>query len=237
MSRVGVSGLSSCIFASNARPSMPGILISLTMAAYSYSPICSIAAWAESHVSTLTFSRRRYNAWGSASNSAVSSSTMRICALSISYVPSTVLTFERQLNQKEGALTRKIFDRNGTLVLLDNTIGNRETKTCSCTHLFGGKERIKDALFEPIRYTRARIGNCYMHRVCFDATCDGNNFVGCIDKGISCIGQQINKDLLNLDGVAYHYYIFSREVELNINLPQAQLFPHQRESALNDLGD
>src|SRR2546421_2913830 len=221
MSRVGVSGLSSCIFASNARPSIPGILISLTMAAYSYSPICSIAAWAESHVFTLTPSRRRYNAWGSASNSAVSSSTMRICALSISYVPSsTVLTFERQLNQKEGALrlplpagsTRMIFDRNGTLVLFDNTIGNREAKTCSCTHLFGGKKRIKDASFESIRYTRAGIGNCYMHHVCFDSTCDGNDFIGCIDQGISCIGQQINKNLLNLDGVAYHYYIFSREM-------------------------
>src|SRR5438874_1897248 len=155
---------------------------------------------------------------------------MRICALSISYVPFPVLTFERQLNQKEGALTRMIFDGNGTLVLFDNTIGNREAKTRSCTHLFGSKERIKDALFESIRYTQARIRNCYMHHVCFDATCDGDNFVVCIGQGISCIGQQINKNLLNLDGVAYHYCIFSREVELNINLPQAQLFPHQRES-------
>src|SRR5438270_4248392 len=124
---------------------------------------------------------------------------MRICALSISYVPSTVLTFERQLNQKERALTRMIFDCNDALVLFDNTIGNRETKTCSCTHLFGGEERIKDALFESIRYAWAGIGNCYKHRVCFDATCDGNDFVGCIGQSISSIGQQINKDLLYLD--------------------------------------
>src|SRR6266516_3107036 len=114
------------------------------MAAYSYSPICLLAAWAESHVSTLTASRRRYNAWGSASNSAVSSSTMRICALSISYLPSSVLTFERQFDQKEGALrlllpadnTSMVFDSNGTLVLFDNAIGNREAQTCSCTYLF-----------------------------------------------------------------------------------------------------
>src|SRR6266853_2352376 len=95
-----------------------------------------------------------------------------------------------------------IFDRNSTLVLLDNAICNREAQPGSRANLFGREERIKDALFESYRYTRASIAECNIHYVILHFTGNRNRFAWCICHCIACIRQQINEDLLQLDGVA-----------------------------------
>src|SRR5258707_11453117 len=122
--------------------------------------------------------------------------------------------------------------RDRSLVVLDNAVGDGKTKTCPRSHLLGGEERIEDALLESCRDARAAIFHLQLHDVHLHHTGDGDHLAWHACQCIACIGEQIDEDLFQLDGVAPHNHLVCREVHLHLDLPQTQLFGHQRERTL-----
>ena len=55
--------------------------------------------------------------------------------------------------------------------------------------------------------------------------------------GIASIGQQVEQDLLYLQGIALDLRVFWCPVSLNLNVPQSQLLSHQGERRANHLMD
>src|ERR1700738_1078308 len=93
-------------------------------------------------------------------------------------------------------------------MLFDNAICDRKAQPCTRTNFFRGKKGIEDALLQSLRYTRAGITYGKTYHVSIDFTGDSNNFVRDISHSIASVGEQIDKDLLQLNSVANDYDIF-----------------------------
>src|SRR6266487_307424 len=96
----------------------------------------------------------------------------------------------------------------------DNTVGDGKTKTCSSTHFLGGEEWIKDALLESCRNPRPCIAHVQFHKVLFHLASDGDQFAWHVRQGITCIGEQIDEDLFQLNCVAHNHCLICRKVHL-----------------------
>ena len=88
-----------------------------------------------------------------------------------------------------------MFDRDGALVLLDTTVGDGETKTGSRTDFFGGKKRIRNALFQPRRYPWAGLTKTNGYAVRLPRARNGNALAFRNGYGITRIDQQIDENL------------------------------------------
>src|ERR1700720_2329578 len=97
-----------------------------------------------------------------------------------------------------------VLDHDGTLMFLNDAVGYRETKTSTCTDILRGKEWVEDALFQTCWNTRAGIAKTDVRAIGLCRTYDGNDFARHIPHSITCIGEQVDENLLQLDGVAYH---------------------------------
>ncbi len=93
-------------------------------------------------------------------------------------------------------------------MLFDNAICDRKAQPCTRANFFRGEKGIEDALLQSLRYTRAGITYGKIYHVSIDFTGDSNNFVSDISNGIASVGEQIDKDLLQLNSVANDYDIF-----------------------------
>src|SRR2546426_200047 len=121
-----------------------------------------------------------------------------------------------------------IFDHDGTLMIFDDAIGDREAQTCSCSNLFCREEWIKDTLFEIRGNTRTSITHTQYYALCLHSTGDGNNFMCHVGKRITRIGQEINNNLFQLDRVANHQHLFFRKMQLRLRQIEVLLhFPEE----------
>src|SRR5260370_1541290 len=82
-----------------------------------------------------------------------------------------------KMDHEECPLSWTTIDRDDSLMVLDNTIGDGKTKTCPGTYLFSGEERIKNALLESFRDARTCITHPYFHHVRMYSTADADHFV------------------------------------------------------------
>src|SRR6266700_594293 len=162
---------------------------------------------------------------------------MRMYDWLIMLIPHNLRTLTWKLKQEAGAFTGQVPDHNGTPVLFDNTVRNRKAETCPCTYFLCSEEWIKDALFEFRRYTWSSIAEADLHHICRRYTGNGDNFVLCVGHCITRIGQQVKKDLLQLDRITCYYHVFRGKMQYNLYLPEAQLFSYERDCALDDLID
>src|SRR5579875_889822 len=190
----------------------------------------SRAACAESAVSTLMFCSRSAIAWGSACNRAGSSSTMRTHPFIFSIITSPHFPDHLSLWEAVPGMLRRApgyFKRNRPLMIPDNPIGNRESQAGSRPHLLCRKERIEDPLLQFYRYAWPAIGNADLYGLLILCTLNGNDFLWRFAQRIARIGEQIDKDLLQLNGIPDDHHVFGEKMLPDLDLAQAKLLLHQ----------
>src|SRR6266851_80695 len=118
----------------------------------------------------------------------------------------------RKLDQEVSALAGVIFDHNGTLVIFDNAVCNRETQTRSCSDLFCGEEWVENTLFQTHRNTWTGITHTQFYALCLHSAGDGNDFMRHVGERVTRISQQVKNHLFHLNRVANHNHLFLREM-------------------------
>src|SRR5579885_865976 len=190
--------------------------------------MCSRAAAAESAVSTSRSSMRSCSASGSACKSAGSSSTirMRLCVIEDIPLPS-ICWCQGKLDKECCPLARMIFDPDRAMMLLNNAIGNRKPQPCSRSHILGRKERIEDALLQPLWNSAAGIAETQRDDAWPDLARNFDPFVQRVCQRVAGVGQQVNEDLFQLDGIANDYRLRWPQFQQHLDLSQAKLLLHQ----------
>jgi hypothetical protein len=87
------------------------------------------------------------------------------------------------------------------VVLLDDAVGDGEAEPGPDPHVLGREERIEDALLESFRDAGAGITHGHAHVAHLDGTANGDELTRRVRHGVTRVGQQVDEDLLELDGV------------------------------------
>ena len=122
-------------------------------------------------------------------------------------------------------------------MLLDDAVGDGETEPGAGSHLLGGEERIEDALLQPLVDARAGVADEQIDHAFPDRGLDVDELPRRVRQGVARVGQEVDDHLLELDRVADDHRIFRAEIQLHLDLAQAELLVEQREGAPNHAVD
>ena len=122
-------------------------------------------------------------------------------------------------------------------MLADDAVRDGETKTGTGVHVLGGEERVEDALLQSPRDARSRIVEPELHHAFPDAGVDVDELGGGIGQRVTGVGQEVDEDLLQLDGIAEDERIFGAQVQPHVDLAEVELLLQEREGASDDVVD
>ena len=102
-------------------------------------------------------------------------------------------------------------------------------------HLLRREEGVEDPLLEPLRDAGARIGTRQVDGPLPDGAGDMHDLARRLRHRVPSVRQQVDQHLLQLDGVADHHRLRRAQVQLDLDLVEAELLVHEREGLLDHL--
>src|SRR3989454_211832 len=140
---------------------------------------------------------------------------------------------ERQPDKERGAFARRAHDRDRAAVLLDDPIGDGQAQARAFPDLLGGEERIEDPPLQPGRNPVAGVGERDLHRRGADRARNANRLARRVGHRVARIRQQVDEDLLELDGIAYDHGLLRTKLERDLDRAQAELLLHEGKRSLD----
>src|SRR5437870_6132338 len=147
---------------------------------------------------------------------------------------------ERELDPEGGAASfaGPVPDhRDRARVLADDAVSDGETESGTGAHVLGGEEGVEDALLRSLRYAGPGVAEPEPHHALPDDGVDVDELGGGIRQRVTGVGQEVDEDLLQLDGVAEDEGIFGAEVQPHVDLAEVELLFQEREGTSDDVVD
>ena len=118
-------------------------------------------------------------------------------------------------------------------MILDYAVGDREPEPGSLADFFGRKEWIENALFEALRNPRPAVVKTELSHRPVERAGDVDLSLRQIRNCVSGVMQEVNEDLLELDGIAKYHALLGEEIKLHLDLVQTKLLLQERKRALD----
>src|SRR5260370_13418093 len=124
-------------------------------------------------------------------------------------------------------------------MLLDDALGDREAEVGAFSDFLGGEEGIENALFQSRRNAWTRVGEAQLYGVVQQLARDLDTPGRHGRQRVARVGQQIDKHLFELNGVADDPgpRLGLWQAQDHLDLAQTELLAHERQRAPNGLGD
>src|SRR5687768_12174930 len=129
----------------------------------------------------------------------------------------------RQLEEELRAIIRRMLhDRNRSLVILDDAISDRQPEARSLPHVLRGEEGVEDALLQPLGDAVAGVAETHFDSVISEMAGHANLLHCRVLHGVARVSQEVDEDLLELDGVCEHARIVRARLNNDLDVPSAE---------------
>src|SRR5690242_20020730 len=111
-----------------------------------------------------------------------------------------------------------ILDPDRSLMVLNNTIRDGKTQAGPLAYFFRRKKGVKDALLQTLRDARAAVTKRQMDHAFRYVAGDRQQLARGIGHRVTGVGEQVNKDLLQLNGITNDHRVCRAEIQRNLDL-------------------